>query len=283
MVIRVRRDRGYLVSMPTSVNICATQWTFGTVDFTVVVFFKTFSKYKFSHMLHLMLRAFFKGHMTKIHHHWLFETVHAPRIFITQEVAGGEIVLISMSTASRDSALSDSCSTSQWTPPLFCSAVLNYLNANQKTFIKKKKKKNHWQGWEISEIRFSTQATWVVLFVLSSKTIVNIVKLFAVRVMQGGSALTSSPSSPPGMHISESLSCWSHACSEHLQEKKQHSGQKLRLYTYIKSQEFSTLRRVTVTKYAVSHITNLSFPPHLCSTPSHNLMLHNASVASLLQ
>lgn len=92
-------------------------------------------------MLHLMLRAFFKGHMTKIHHHWLFETVHAPRIFITQEVAGGEIVLISMSTASRDSALSDSCSTSQWTHPLFCSAVLNYLNANQKTFIKKKKKK----------------------------------------------------------------------------------------------------------------------------------------------
>lgn len=36
-----------------------------------------------------------------------------------------------------------------------------------------------------------------------------------------GSALTSSPSSPPGMHISGSLSGWSHACSEHLQEEKQ--------------------------------------------------------------
>ena len=155
-------------------------------------------------MLHLMLRAFFKGHMTKIHHHWLFETVHAPRIFITQEVAGGEIVLISMSTASRDSALSDSCSTSQWTHPLFCSAVLNYLNANQKTFIKKKKK-NHWQGWEISEIRFSTQATWVVLFVLSSKTIVNIVKLFAVRVMRGGQHL-------PPVHLLHQVCTYQKAC-----------------------------------------------------------------------
>lgn len=50
---------------------------------------------------------------------------------------GAGIVLISMSTASRDSALSDSCSTSQWTHPLFCSVVLNYSYANQQTFIKK--------------------------------------------------------------------------------------------------------------------------------------------------
>lgn len=114
-------------------------------------------------------------------------------------------------------------------------------------------KKNHWQGWEIFEIRFTMQATWVVLFVLSCETIVSIVKLFAVQVLRGGgSALTSSPSSPPGMHISEILSCWSHACSEHLQEKKQHSGQKQRIYIYILilSISHNTLRRVIVTKYA---------------------------------
>lgn len=47
-------------------------------------------------------------------------------------------------------------------------------------------KKNHWQGWEIFEIRFTMQATWVVLFVLSCETIVSIVKLFAVQVLRGG-------------------------------------------------------------------------------------------------
>lgn len=47
-------------------------------------------------------------------------------------------------------------------------------------------KKNHWQGWEIFEIRFTMQATWVVLFVLSCETIVSIVKLFAVQVLWGG-------------------------------------------------------------------------------------------------
>lgn len=141
--------------------------------------------------------------------------------------------------------------------------------------------KKHWQRWEIlkPEQRWGRVRVMVVWFVQDNGGDCE-TALPAVWLIKGGQALTSSPSSPPGMHISESLSDWSHACSGHLQEKKK----KRKWESHFKF-TFATLGSVMV-KCAASHFTNLSLlPPPIYAQRLHaiNFMSHNASVASLFQ
>lgn len=89
-------------------------------------------------------------------------------------------------------------------PELICTDSVKQIQENREKRRKPRLKKV-WHGRGSLKNWAMTQATLVCVVTQSWRR----------------SVLTSSPSSPQGMRISESLCGWSRACSEHLQEKRQ--------------------------------------------------------------